>query len=101
MWGLPQAGVLANKLLRKRLTPPGYYKCVNTPGLWKHETRPITFSFVGDGFGIKYVYKEHAEHLINSLKEKHKLTKDWMDNLYCSISLNWNHTKQTLDILMP
>ena len=36
VWGLPQAGILANKLLRKRLAPHGYYECINTPGLWKH-----------------------------------------------------------------
>jgi hypothetical protein len=33
VWGLPQAGILANKLLRKRLKPHRYYECVNTPGL--------------------------------------------------------------------
>ena len=33
VWGLPQAGILANKLLHKRLKLHGYYKCVNTPGL--------------------------------------------------------------------
>ncbi len=38
VWGLPQAGILANKLLRKRLVRHGYYKCKNTPGLWKHTT---------------------------------------------------------------
>ncbi len=26
VWGLPQAGILANKLLRKRLGPHGYYE---------------------------------------------------------------------------
>jgi hypothetical protein len=31
MWGLPQAGILANKCLRRKLAPFGYYKCVNTP----------------------------------------------------------------------
>jgi len=66
---LPQAGILANKLLRKRLVPHGYYECVNTPGMWRHATRPITFSLVVDDFGIKYVGKEHADHLIKCLKE--------------------------------
>ncbi len=37
VWGLPQAGILTNKLLRRRLLPPGHYECTNTPGLWKHE----------------------------------------------------------------
>ena len=32
---LPQAGALANKLLRKRLAPAGYYEVAHTPGLWK------------------------------------------------------------------
>ncbi len=38
VWGLPQAGILANKRLRKRLAPFGYYKSTNTPGLWLHKT---------------------------------------------------------------
>ena len=52
VWGLPQAGILANKLLRKKLTPHGYYECINTPGLWRHEWRPIMFTLVVDDFGV-------------------------------------------------
>ena len=33
MYGLPQAGILANKLLKQRLAKHGYYKCKHTPGL--------------------------------------------------------------------
>jgi hypothetical protein len=33
VWGLPQAGIFANKKLRRKLAPFGYYKCVETPGL--------------------------------------------------------------------
>jgi len=102
VWELPQAGILANKLLRKRLKPHGYYNCVNTPGLWRHATRPITFTLVVDDFGVKYVGKEHADHLINCLKdETYKLTEDWTGNLYCGISLRWDYEKRQLDILMP
>jgi hypothetical protein len=53
IWGLPQAGILANKLLRKWLLPHGYYKCKHTPGLWRHLTRPISFMLVVDDFGVK------------------------------------------------
>ena len=70
VWGLPQAGILANKLLRRRLLPHGYYyECPNTPGLWKHEWRPISFTLVVDDFGVKYVGKEHVQHLIRCIKE--------------------------------
>ena len=46
VWGLPQAGILANKLLRKILAPHGYYKCKQTPGLWKHTSQPISFTLL-------------------------------------------------------
>jgi hypothetical protein len=86
VWGIPQAGILANKLLRKRFLPHGYYKCNNTPGLWKHRTHPIT-TLVVDNFGVKYVCKEYADHLIQCIKEMYKLTKDWTGDLYCGIKL--------------
>jgi hypothetical protein len=41
VWGLPQAGILANKRLRRKLTPYGYFEHISTPGLWYHETRPF------------------------------------------------------------
>jgi hypothetical protein len=31
VWGFPQAGILASKLLQKHLAPHGYYKCNNNP----------------------------------------------------------------------
>jgi hypothetical protein len=101
VWGLPQAGILANKLLRKRLLPHGYYKCTNTPGLWKHKTRTISSTLVVNVFGIKYVGKEHMDHLILCIKQKYELTKDWTGDLYCGVKLDWDYDVQTLDILMP
>ena len=64
VWGLPQAGILANKLLWKSLLPHGYFKCPNTPGLWKHSMCPILFTLVMENFGVKYVSKgkEHINH---------------------------------------
>jgi hypothetical protein len=34
MYGLPQAGILANKLLKLHLACHGYFKQPHTPGLW-------------------------------------------------------------------
>jgi hypothetical protein len=53
VWGLPQAGILANKLLKKQLAPHRYFKCTQTPGLWKHETHLISFTLVMENFGVK------------------------------------------------
>ena len=46
VWGLLQAGIVANKHLRCKLAPLGYYKSTNTPGLWCHKSRPITFTLI-------------------------------------------------------
>ncbi len=101
VWGLPQASILANKLLQKRLLPHGYFECPNTPGLWKHSTRPILYTLVVDTFGVKYVGKEHINHLIKCIKTKYELTQDWAGDLYCGIKLTWYYTACTLDISMP
>jgi hypothetical protein len=52
MYGLKQAGLLANQLLQTRLTPFGYYPARHTPGLWLHQTRPILFTLVLDDFTV-------------------------------------------------
>ncbi len=54
-WGLPQAGILANKCLQRKLTPFGYFKHVSTPGLWYHKTWHISLTLVVDDLEIKYV----------------------------------------------
>jgi hypothetical protein len=101
VWGLPQAGILANKKLKRKLAPFGYHECKNTPGLWYHETRNITFTLVVDDFGVKYVDKTDVEHLIASIKSSYELTVDWTGNLYCGISLDWDYTNRWVDISMP
>ena len=101
MYGLPQAGILANKLLKQRLAKYGYYEVAHTPGLWKHLSRPISFTLVVDDFGIKYVGKEHADHLLNALKQHYTLDIDWTGSLYCGIALKWDYHNKTVDISMP
>ena len=67
MYGLPQAGIIANKQLTMNLVEEGYYQCLYTPGLWWHKWRPIMFSLIMDDFGVKYAGQEHAQHLFNSI----------------------------------
>jgi hypothetical protein len=60
MYRLPQAGILANKLLQRNLTKDDYRPTQHTRGIWTHDTHPISFSLVVDDFGVKYVGREHA-----------------------------------------
>ena len=68
MYGLPQAGIIAQQLLEERLEKDGYRQSKITPGLWTHDTRPISFSLVIDDFGVKYVREENAQHLLDTVR---------------------------------
>ena len=88
MYGLPQAGVLANNLLKERLSEHDYFELPHTPGLFMHKTRPIWFTLVVDNFGVKYVGEEHANHLMSVLHEFYDVEEDWTGELCCGITLN-------------
>jgi hypothetical protein len=101
MYGLKQAGLLANQLLQMRLAPFGYYPARHTPELWLHKTRPISFTLVVDDFAVKYVGKQHAEHLRNALLQTYELTTDWTATVYSGMTLKWDYKNRTCDISMP
>ena len=63
--------------------------------------RPILFSLVVDNFGIKYVGKQHADHLISAIEEKYDFAKDWAGKLYCAISIKWDYAIGVVDLSMP
>jgi hypothetical protein len=86
MYGLKQAGLLANQLLQTHLEPFGYYPARHTPGLWLQKTRPISFRLIVDDFAVKYVGKQHAEHLRNALLRMYELTTDWMATMYSGMT---------------
>ena len=67
MYGLPQEGILAHKLLEKRLNDKGYTKSKLTTGFWTHKWRPILLTLCVDDFGVKYVGAHHAKHLMGVL----------------------------------
>jgi hypothetical protein len=69
MYGLHQAGILANELLQRNLAKDGYRPTQHTHGLWTHNTRPISFLLLVDDFGVKYVGRELAEHLMECIKK--------------------------------
>jgi hypothetical protein len=76
MYGLPQAGILANQLLERRLATKGYFQCQHTPGLWRHMWRKITFCLMVDGFDIKVTNMTDFNHLQTALIEHYKVTVD-------------------------
>jgi hypothetical protein len=98
---MKQAGLLSNQLLQTCLAPFGYYPARHTPVLWLRKTRPISFTLVVDDFAVKYVGKQHAEHLWNTLLRTYELTTDWTATVYSGMTLKWDYDKRTCDISMP
>jgi hypothetical protein len=101
MYGLPQAGILTNELLQRNLAKDGYLPTTHTHGLWTHDTRPISFSLVVDDFGVKYVSREHAEHLMACIRKNYNISSDWNCTAYCGLTLNWDYHNRTVDLSMP
>ena len=50
MYRLPQSGILAKKLLKKRLARHGYHELPHTPGIFRHEPRLVWLKLVVDDF---------------------------------------------------
>jgi hypothetical protein len=86
-YGLKQAGLLANQLLHTSLATFGYCPARHTPGLLLHKTRSISFSLIVDDFKVKYVGKQHADHLRNAFLRTYEITTDWEATVYSGMTL--------------
>ena len=101
MYGLPQAGIIAQQLLEERLEKDGYRQSKITPGLWTHDTRPISFSLVVDDFGVKYVGEENAQHLLDTVQKYYKCSCDWKGERYCGLTIKWDYAGRKVHLSMP
>jgi hypothetical protein len=54
-----------------------------------------------DDFAVKYVNKQHAEHIRNALLRTYELTTDWTATVYSGMTLKWDYNKHTCNISMP
>jgi hypothetical protein len=100
MYGLPHMGILVQNLLEKCLNKHEYFQNKAVPGLWTHHSRPISFTLVVDDFGIKYVGKELALHLLNILKEHYEIAVDWTGNELIGLTMDWDYPSQKVLISM-
>jgi hypothetical protein len=101
MYGLPQAGKIAQELLENRLQANGYNQSKINPGFWMHSWRPICFRLCVDDFGVKYVGTSHADHLIKTLMEHYEIFSDWAGKHYIGLTLQWDYYNRLVHLLMP
>jgi hypothetical protein len=101
MYGLPQAGILANRLLENCLAIRGYYQCQHMPGLWHYMWCDITFCLVINNFGIKMTSMAYMKHLVSSLQEHYSVAVNWTRSLFCGVKLTWDYANHRVDLHMP
>ena len=100
IYGLPQSGLLAQQLLGKRLNSEGYNQNILVPGLWTHTWRLITFTICIDDFGVKYVDKQHVDHLMTVLSNHYTISSNWTSSRYLGLDLDWDYEKHEVHLSM-
>jgi hypothetical protein len=55
---------------------------------------------VVDDFGIKYIGRENAEHLLISIKKNYDISSDWTGNAYCGLEIDWDYANGTVYLYM-
>ena len=101
MYGLKQVVILAYKLLVKQLKTRGYHPIPLTTGLFKHESKAITFALCMDGFGIKYNSDDDLQHLIDTLQQHYEISIDKAGCHYCGLTFTWHYKQGYVDVAMP
>jgi hypothetical protein len=101
IFGLPYAGRIAHAKLSNLLERHGYTACVNTPCLFRHVTRPISFTLVVDDFGIKYTNRQDVDHLLNAIHEEYKTTEDWDGSKYLGMTIEHDIDARAITVSMP
>jgi hypothetical protein len=70
------------------LLSEGYVQSKFIRGRFAHVTQPISFGLAVENFGIKYVGKDHADHLIDTLQEKDTIIVDLPGDMYVALKLH-------------
>ena len=96
IYGLKEAGALANQQLQQHLVPYGYTPTRYIPSLQKHSSDLIIFGLIVDDFAVKYTNKEQAKYLVNALKDKYEdVEVNQEGDKLCGINLKWDYKVRT------
>ena len=98
MYGLPQAGLIAQQLIGQILNKEGYYQSERTPGIWTHKWRPIAFSLCVEDFSVKYVGKTHSNYIMYVLQDHYKISSDWSGKRYLGLDLDWEYVQRKVHL---
>ena len=95
LYGMKQAGYIANIDVVKHLTNHGYTSQMSTPCLFRHHTDDVEFTLVTDDFGVRYGNKAAADNLLAAMSSKYPMTHDWSGKKYAGFDLLFDYTPAT------
>jgi len=101
IYGLPQAGFLAQEQLFAHLAAHGFHQAPNTPCLFRHDTRNIMFTLVVDDFGVKYSNLVDFEFLADILRKRYTMTTTSQATQYLGMTISRNRLLRTITLSMP
>lgn len=102
LYGMKQAGYIANKDIVEHLGNNGYTQHPNTPCLFKHESDDIEFTLITDDFGVRYGNKAAADRLLSVMSRKYTMTHDWTGAKYAGFDIlnDYNTSTRRCEISM-
>jgi hypothetical protein len=102
LYGMPQAGMIAQRELTKHLAKHGYIMSRSTPCHYTHQTSGVSFVVWVDDFLIKYNTKDQAsiDHLLDTIRLKYQLTIDLSGSTYLGMTIKRDRILRTLTICM-
>jgi hypothetical protein len=103
LYGMPQAGMLAQRDLDGILRAGGFYTTPTTPCLYKHRTRTIIFTVWVDDFFVIYKRNDRTDvdYLMSVLSTKYEFKTDWTGSNYLGLHLEYDRSKRELTISLP
>ena len=101
MYGLPQAGLLAQQRLVTHLGEHGYAQAPHNPCTFRHQERQTAFTLVVDDFGVKYRSKEDADHLIETLEKLYKVKVNLAGSKYLGYHIQFTDDRRQVSLSMP
>ena len=102
MYGLKQAGILAQQKLITHLVPAGYLQHPHVPCLFLHKERGTAFTLIVDDFFVKFKFQDDADHLITTLQNAGYIIKvDMTAKKYIGVTIERDRLAQTITLSMP
>jgi hypothetical protein len=101
IYGLKQAGRLAQLRLLAHLAAHGYHQAEHTPCLFVHDTLNIKFVLTVDDFGVKYHSEADVGHLIRCLEELYTIRVDWAGTKFVGFTITHDRARRTITVSMP